>query len=198
MSSSACTWSCCLPLQIFPGLSAVSHWVSFLPFFASFLPSCSLLLPLILSSLPCLLSFLHAQMDGSRSLTRCSTLGRRVSSLCLRVCLSLLIFLLSFCLVISAVLLTNRQMICSSPCAYSFYTRYLFKFYSHLFVGLLFTYMFFFFCSTHRHPRPFIHPIHSNIVFWHRQEFSIREYDTEETILCFFTCGGLWLVNPCI
>lgn len=64
------------------------------PLLPSFLSSCSLLLPLTLSSLPCLLSSLHAQMDGSRSLTRCSTLGRRVSSLCLSVCLSVSLSLL--------------------------------------------------------------------------------------------------------
>lgn len=38
-------------------------------------------------------------------------------------------------------------------------------------------------------------PLTFNIVSLHRQEFSLCEYDTDETILCVFTGGGSHLVN---
>lgn len=140
------------------------------PLLPSFLSSCSLLLPLTLSSLPCLLSSLHAQMDGSRSLTRCSTLGRRVSSLCLSVCLSVAPPPPPpLCLIISAVLLTNRQIICQSPCASSFYACFFFNFFTCIcLLLLLLSYVFFFcfvFCPTHRCPHPSIHPTHLQYCF---------------------------------
>lgn len=163
--------------------------------FASLLPPCSLLLPPpVLSSLPCLFSFLHAQMDGSRSLTRCSTLGRRVSFLCLSLCLSsLLVFLHSLCLVISAVLLTNRQMICLSLCANSFYIWFLILFYLSLFVHC--SLMCYFFCS-------FVQPIailaHSFTPFTPLLLFSniIKIFQfvsitlKRQFCVCFFFTGG--------
>lgn len=144
----------------------------------------SFLLPL--ASPHCLLSALSplfaARSDGRLSLSnKMQHFGKEGEfslSVSQSVCLSLLLLAL-----ISAALLTNRQVICLSPCASSVYIWFLFMLHSYLFVvcSLQCSFLFLFLRSTHRHPRPFIYPTHSNVVLRHHQEFSIREYDTEET-----------------